>query len=347
MSGFGMMSGGIAGNIFGEIGGSFGEGRSKRLANHHAEIQRGNANYYNKLALDYWRKTGVGGQMKELIKAGLNPARIYGGSGATGQSINPTSGNSALGSNNNFDSGMMMAGIQNQMTKAQIENIEADTKQKKAIAEKTSGVDTKKAFTEIDNLIANTKNQDSLRVLTDTKAEFQNIENALAERSFDSNASIIDNRAKELMEEVHRLRRRNRINDATEDEAVKAIHLGIIRLNLENANLNKNLELTEQRIWEIEQNVNQNYNELVYLYEKMNVESKRNWNDYKLRKHQTRINQEQIKLQQLLGIEGLKQGEAKLYIDAIGKAFQLSPQSGSIEWQDNNGNIGRKQWNRN
>lgn len=111
---------------------------------------------------EMWQKTGPMGMIKELRGAGLNPGLIYGMGGAGGQT--PGAGQAATNANGapiggrEIEAALGMS-LPLALTKAQIENIKADTKQKEAATVKTTGVDTTKVQSEIDNLAQETDNK--------------------------------------------------------------------------------------------------------------------------------------------------------------------------------------------
>lgn len=102
--------------------------------------------------LQMWKDTNYKAQMEQLKMAGLNPGLLYGMGGAGGQSTNITQGN-VTGGTAPTGGGEVMGGMGMALNlgllRAQKENIEADTANKKATTEKTSGVDTKLGETEV------------------------------------------------------------------------------------------------------------------------------------------------------------------------------------------------------
>lgn len=99
--------------------------------------------YSSKKQYEMWQKTGFVGQMEQLKKAGLNPAMLYGMGGAGGATTgSPNAGHSMPAA---AAMGMMN---QTALTKAQTENIKADTELKKS--------QVPKGGAEVENLNANT-----------------------------------------------------------------------------------------------------------------------------------------------------------------------------------------------
>ena len=93
------------------------------------------------LSMDLWNKQNVGAQLKHIDDAGLSAGLMYGGGGAGGKTVAMGGGGAAGGSSpmsSPMDIGSMLDAA---MKKAQIKNVEADTKSKVADAE-NKGTDT-------------------------------------------------------------------------------------------------------------------------------------------------------------------------------------------------------------
>ena len=100
--------------------------------------QKDLAMHNSNLAYVQWKRTGVGGQVKEMKKAGLNVGLMYGGSGAgggTAQASTPSVSGTAY---NNMPQGMDIAGAMR--TAAELDLIEAQADNLRADAENKRGV---------------------------------------------------------------------------------------------------------------------------------------------------------------------------------------------------------------
>lgn len=83
------------------------------------------------------RNTSFQAQVKDMQAAGVNPALMYGGTGASGASVPSGAAASGTGDGMQLDpSGMISSIMELALLGAQKENIEADTEQKKAGAER-------------------------------------------------------------------------------------------------------------------------------------------------------------------------------------------------------------------
>ena len=122
-------------------------------------------------------------QKQRLEAAGLNPALMYGMSGAGATGTATKGGSGGMGSvsmaapiNSKAVESVGM-GIQLGLMKAQKENIEADTAVKQANAAKTAGVDTKEASARIDNLMQGLDNLREDYEIKRLQQTMMNIEN--------------------------------------------------------------------------------------------------------------------------------------------------------------------------
>ena len=113
--------------------------------------------------LQMWHDTNYDAQRKELEKAGLNPALMYGMGGGGGTTTGSGGGNVQGGSapqGGGEIQGMMGMGMQLPMIMAQKELVEAQTKKTEAEEIKTKGADT-------ENVNADTANKILQAVVTD------------------------------------------------------------------------------------------------------------------------------------------------------------------------------------
>lgn len=161
-----------------------GEGRQdKRQVDQQTKLNEVNsktskdlANYEQDLKLKMWKDTNYGGQLAEASKAGVSKAAAIGGSGTgtQGASVGGISGGGAAdaASTTNARTAQTQAGMQlaSQLAlqKAQKENIEADTVNKKAGAENT-GANTEGQ--QIENEINKRTKQEQIEIIRDKGLE--------------------------------------------------------------------------------------------------------------------------------------------------------------------------------
>lgn len=161
------------GLIFGAIGRKAQQNQQERLNEQQIKAQAKMGALNNQQALDLWNKTNYGAQVEHMKEAGLNIGLMYGGAGAggsTGANAGSVTGGQAEGASQQTAMGLQLAS-QLSLMKAQKENIEADTEQKKAQTAET-GLDTE--------LKANTLDSETERIkqqLTKEIAEIVSLEN--------------------------------------------------------------------------------------------------------------------------------------------------------------------------
>ena len=143
----------VGGALSGALSGVGRKGREQRQQGYTKDLmglQQKNQQALNQqghqLQMDMWNKTNYGAQMEHLKGAGLNPALMYGMSGGGGTTAGSQSGGSAAGgqgakvNESQIGQGTSMG----MLTKAQIENINEQTRKTGIEADKLAGIDTKK-----------------------------------------------------------------------------------------------------------------------------------------------------------------------------------------------------------
>ena len=118
--------------------------------------------------------------------------------------------------------------MQMSLLDAQKKNIEADTKLKEADANKTSGVDTDEKKTTIDNIIANTKNENTKNKLMEVQTNLLKISEMESNMSREDRMYEIKMNMRKAAEEVRNLSRSNEIGEETKEELITQIKLQTI-----------------------------------------------------------------------------------------------------------------------
>ena len=120
---------GLAGQALGNIIGlGQGEASAEELAKFNLQLQK-----------NLWDYTNYENQVKHMKNAGLNVGLMYGKGGGGGATASIAGGSAQKVSDQSFTQGMAMM-QQAQLNKAQIENINADTKKKEVEANKLAVV---------------------------------------------------------------------------------------------------------------------------------------------------------------------------------------------------------------
>lgn len=143
-------------------------------------------------AKEYWDYTNAENQKQHLINAGLNPALMYGQSGAGGMGASGGSRQEGVDQAQGNPVGMalqsQMLEQQERMNNAQIKLAEAQADKAREEANKIAGVDTQEALKRIEEMSANIQSllqesryKEALTVLTNSKNETEKALKALTE----------------------------------------------------------------------------------------------------------------------------------------------------------------------
>lgn len=189
MPGFGDLGMTMAGNAAGAVlGMALQKGQDRRQREQAKKMQEMQiagskelTDYNAAKQLQMWKDTSYGAQKEQMMKAGINPALMYGMGGGGGQSNSVATGSVSSGGGPSTGGeiqsmmGMgMMSAAQIALLRAQKENIEADTKNKLTDAGYTGGAKT-------DNTKADTVLKGSQKDKTDLEAESQELDNKIKE----------------------------------------------------------------------------------------------------------------------------------------------------------------------
>lgn len=187
-------------------------------------------------------------QVKRLQEAGLNPALMYGTTGATGTQ-GETGSASAAGVHGNASdtaerrqAAVAEQGMALQMAKlaAEIKLTNSQAKNLDADAEKKLGVDTELAESQIGKLAQETKNE---RV----KESLLLIERDIQSFSAQDQIETLYQKSKEAQQEVISLQRHNRIGEETAQDMIDEIKYRAIEAGLQNEMTKAGIELTKEQ----------------------------------------------------------------------------------------------------
>lgn len=234
--------------------------------------------------MQMWRDTNYSAQMEEMKKAGINPALIYGQSGASGQSsANPgrvTGGQAPSGGRETMEGTAM--GLQLAMIQAQIANTNADTKQKEVETAKTGGVDTAEANTRINSLTQGIENQKAIEQMTKVETELKKLELAGQQRSMEDRMDYIAFTAGKAAQELEIAMAEAYVARETQIQKRDIIRAEAIGAVLQNAltgaqtqNVKADTENKGEQFWQIRGNIQKMASDLMLGWEQLSVEQKR------------------------------------------------------------------------
>lgn len=182
-------------------------------------------NFNKGLAIDTWKETASPmAQVDNMRKAGLNTGLMYSGAGGGGGATT-TAGNVGAGSAENTGSknvGMgMQLGMQAELQKAQVENINANTEKTKVEAAKTAGVDTEEAKGRLNKLAQETQNATIQEGILKYQKEITGMEAHVNKQNMEGKITQMAQLTDTLEEKLKQERIKTGISEETADELIK------------------------------------------------------------------------------------------------------------------------------
>lgn len=191
---------------------------------------------YNKEMTDYnmekqmemWERTGYKPQVDQMKEAGLNPALMYKGSGAGGQTALSMSSQGAAQAN---PKSMGIEGIaQLALMKAQTDNINADTKLKETTATKTGGIDTRltglqgdKIQTEMGKIAQETQSEVVKTAILKIEETLKGIQETISTKTMNMSIAEIGYRTEQAYQTLEQQKVQTQITKQTEQAVIKMI----------------------------------------------------------------------------------------------------------------------------
>lgn len=208
--------------------------------------------------LQMWKDTNFSAQMAEIEKAGLSPGLIYGMGGAggatTGQSAHSVgSGDAPKGGGEAM--GMALMTGQMGLLRAQKENIEADTANKRAGATFTEGAQTTATQAQAQNTQQNTLNQKATEEFTKTQTRIAQLDERLKGETLQDMIDIVDHEEQIAINRMDREARENVMSKATYDDRVSTIKADMFGAWIRNAMMKQGIAESKQQIEVMKANI--------------------------------------------------------------------------------------------
>ena len=205
-----------------------------------AQINKEQAKYSQRLAMEYWNYTNWENQVDHLKKAGLNPALMYAKGGTGGQTGGGQAQGIGLSPSNQEAVKAQQIGMALQLAqlKSQIEVNESVAKKNTAEAKKTAGVDTEVAKMGIKLSQAQVLSERERKNVLYWEAEVAQSESVLKEALANTeqfnlqkaqwDIRILEKGYEELSERVAMLKRENKIGDATAEMQIEQYKANLV-----------------------------------------------------------------------------------------------------------------------
>ena len=193
-----------------------------------------------------------------LKEAGLNPGLLYAKGGAGGTTGGQSGGSASMGSAPQIQQ-IPMELSNAMMMYAQMELMKAEANKANAEADKTRGVDTSKAQTEIDKLVAETSNEKIKGELMEIQKSFELIRTA-------NEQSVIDTNLKEAGQRIYQLSLQNSITSEAKESIIKQYQLNAIQSQM-------NIELTKANISKTYTEINAISTQLYQKWQELDIKA--------------------------------------------------------------------------
>lgn len=222
--------------------------------------------------MQMWKDTNYWAQVKEMQRAGVNPALMYGMSGGGGTTTGGAGGSVTGGtapSGGGEMAAMMGMGIQGAMMRAQIANIEADTKKKEVDAAKTAGVDTENVKTDtalkamgIENLAQGIKNQKASERLTKVTGDIAELELLIKDKTKEDAITAIQHSALRIIDEAKSALYQANVDEATWEKKIEMVEVEVAGMYLRNTQTEEQTKLTVEQAKAVAAEVIQGWHKL-------------------------------------------------------------------------------------
>lgn len=258
--------------------------QQERLNSQNRRHQNALTDYNTKKQLEMWEKTGYVPTVDQMKRAGLNPAMLYKGTGeggstgiSAGSGAPPPAPNTAMSASAATGMGMQLA-----LMKAQKENIEADTAQKQADAQKTAGVDTKLTETQTNlaegqlaKIAQETQSEEVKTAILKIDEIMKGVEAEIQGKSMNLTMAKIMYSTEEAFEILEQQKVQTRIGKATEQAVIRRIKAEAIGAGIQNILMNEQINLSKEQQLLIKRNVSNMIQQNEREWQNMSTEQKK------------------------------------------------------------------------
>lgn len=212
--------------------------------------QKEMTDYQMRKQLEMWDKTNYSAQIAQLHKAGLNPALLYSKAGPGGAIANVPPGTVSSGAppvGGGEITGMAMTAANLGLLRAQKENIEADTANKRADIP-VKGAQVPKLQAETASITQGIENQKAAKELQDIQIGIQSVQEHITKMTQNAAIAKILSELRYTTAQMHIWERNNNIDAATADEKIQLMEQQVIesgaRILLTKAQTGQTIEQT-------------------------------------------------------------------------------------------------------
>lgn len=253
-------------------------GMANRQNKKQQRMQKELMRYGQKLGLQTWEKTGAVGQRQQLEKAGLNAALMYQGAGSAGGTTNTPSASLPQQQSEVPDLGApAMMAIDASLKQSQIENINADTKNKNIDADLKEGANKDKTLNETENIKTQTSN-------AKIQGRILAIDEAIKKATNEDVINTLKAGKEKLEAEAESAQVQARVNRETEEEQIKQRGTGATtEQNVRIAAQRSGIKVNDAQIKKISADITKSWSDI-----------DKAWADNKIDKAEVAIKKEQV-----------------------------------------------------
>lgn len=228
------------------------------------------ADYNRELQMKTWHDTNYSAQVGEMNKAGINPGLLYGMGGGGGTTTGSPGGAMPTTATAEGPSTLSKGMMEMSLLTSQKKLLDAQAAKAEAEANKTKGVDTEKATTEIQNLTQGIENAKAIQQLTKAQTFMQQLDNQFQYKTFDDRQKFIEFNTDKALQQVLQAENETFISNKTIQEKISIIQQAAIEAQLKNLNLNKDIQVKDAELKQIAQKINESIANVYQGWEKLN-----------------------------------------------------------------------------
>ena len=261
--------------LWGMIGGHGQERRGYRNNRNLMQFQYENQRRLNEqgrdIQMDIWNKTNAAAQVQHYKDAGLNPALMYGTSGATGTTGSQGGGSASMGSS---QQGRVMD-MQNALIGAQIDGIKAKAESDRANADATSGYQKDESVSQTYLNVTLSNNNKATLDLIKANTKYRNVETDIKEIEKSTTLEQLSENINKTIAETRKLNTDNDLTVANMDNIVRLTAAQSWKTINENRLIDSKIGLTNVQINKIGTEIDVMLGNLDVNIGKLNEEQKR------------------------------------------------------------------------
>lgn len=271
------MAGNSANGVLGIALGAYNDKRQVQQQRRLQDLQLEGDKTRMERQLQMWKDTSYGAQKEQMVKAGINPALLYGMGGGGGQTTGnagSSAGGTATQGGGNEVLGMVGMGIQSKMAQAQVEVMQSQADLNKAQAEKTRGVDTAEGEARINSLTAGVENTKAQAILTGIQTEIAQVQAVVSRQTINDQMHTIENLANKSSAELSKLQLDNQLSASQMNDKIKLLRQELVNAALQATAIKENINLTKEQINKISNDILVNWGQLDVNAQNANTQQK-------------------------------------------------------------------------